>query len=560
MLTIPQKPMRSVWQSLLWKEWHEHKWKLAVLALLGCLLPVALLTVGEVYYWRCVELVGHTVVPFGILAGLFVGMGTAAGEHQRETIRFLRTLPIPMRKPALVKWILSSLVVIAPILLMLLATSIAHPSVPEEAAVKRYNLLSKKVVENSWDGLSVQEQEEFQNIQSTSQMWHWRSLKLPFNDRQSVRRLPTWMLDTSICGALFVASLLLWMAACGVNHRDEVRAGAVGVLIMLLAWGTMVSLLALAEEYQLPWLKHGLAIPLAAAPGAVAFLRPLADELGVTLAFLATAAGLGHCGLAYWYLSRFGRSSVRPQKFGQASLFDKWRVTSSLASARPPLRSPLRAIVWKQFWETGPLALLAVVATIGLAALGYWAQNRSNPLHSNFGEVLGGVAGSVGFLVTIVAGIGVFLEDMQPQVGRFWRSRPIKLPVWFGVKVLTGLLVLVLSFGSLLLISYLFSDRSRLPSMHGGQFWLGVAWVSLMLLLLYTLAMTCYCLTQHAVIAAMIAIVLFFLGMFLFQWIPNEFFDGAAYPGLGLAALLAIETCLLAITWQTIRRDWSWRR
>ena len=30
--------MRTVWHSLVWKEWHEHKWKLVIFVLLALLL------------------------------------------------------------------------------------------------------------------------------------------------------------------------------------------------------------------------------------------------------------------------------------------------------------------------------------------------------------------------------------------------------------------------------------------------------------------------------------------------------------------------------------------
>ena len=69
-------PMRTIWHSLAWKEWHEHKWKLvaitAVLWGVGALIWVAGRSAMR-SRGSCV-LVTMCMVPLAV----FVGLGAAA--------------------------------------------------------------------------------------------------------------------------------------------------------------------------------------------------------------------------------------------------------------------------------------------------------------------------------------------------------------------------------------------------------------------------------------------------------------------------------------------------
>src|SRR3972149_4322861 len=83
--------MRTIWQALAWKEWHEHKWKLAaltavlwgvaawILAVAGSHDKIALMTVFAIL----------GIIPLSV----FVGLGAAANERSRNTLPFLQSLP-----------------------------------------------------------------------------------------------------------------------------------------------------------------------------------------------------------------------------------------------------------------------------------------------------------------------------------------------------------------------------------------------------------------------------------------------------------------------------------
>src|SRR6478672_1738213 len=93
--------MQDIWTSLAWKEWQEHKWKIAstIAVLFGLVI--------------CMQLTGMTssvaestqigIYLGGIPLAVFVGLGIAAGEQSRGTLDFLQAQPIPMRRIAICK-------------------------------------------------------------------------------------------------------------------------------------------------------------------------------------------------------------------------------------------------------------------------------------------------------------------------------------------------------------------------------------------------------------------------------------------------------------------------
>ena len=115
-MNTKQKPMRSVWQSLLWKEWHEHKWKLVGLIALVLVLWGMFCWVGD---GKPPITASMVLACYSILAALFLGMHTAGGEKGRGTMSFLQTLPVTMRKPAAIRLLMSWGTVVIPVLVVL---------------------------------------------------------------------------------------------------------------------------------------------------------------------------------------------------------------------------------------------------------------------------------------------------------------------------------------------------------------------------------------------------------------------------------------------------------
>jgi len=262
------RPMRTVWQSLLWKEWHEHKWKLAALTAV---------TVGTLLLFGLHEheslLVGMTVLPvaFCILAGAFLGMSTAGGESGRRTLPFLQSLPVPIWQPGAAKLTMAIVTAVFPLLVLVGVFCIW------------WSFL--------WfDGVDLQ------------------AVRAYANTRYQPWRISNWLVAYTLGSILGVSSLLLWMAAMGVNRSDEIRAGAIGFLIICLVWFGLAYGLDQAENRDFPKIEYGLKVLFAAAPGGVAFVgadNRHENHLGWGLRFLA--ATLGHAGVLAWYLRRFGK-------------------------------------------------------------------------------------------------------------------------------------------------------------------------------------------------------------------------------------------------------------
>ena len=512
-MNTKQKPMRSVWQSLLWKEWHEHKWKL--LGLIALVLMLAMMLWPE----RPVLLpmaVTTTFFSYSILAGLFLGMHTAAGENGRGTMPFLQTLPVAMRKPAAARLLMSWISVVVPMLVVIGLT---------------YAYLS-------WHNFT---------LASVASKWNWSEFELIFN----IWGFENWLLGLGLSGVLCVSSLLLWMAAAGVNRSDEIRAAAAGFLTMAGVWLGLGLLDYWADKWRLPGQEYGIVL-VDAAPGGLATAHRHIESWGSALPFIISAL-VGHAGLLAWYLRRFGRKAVRPAR----TLDGRVKATKSDWLA-PPRRSQLTAIIWKQVHETGPLALMAAAAVLVMASLGFW-MDRANTFQSSFTEVLASLTLFVGFLVTVVTGQGVFLEDLKPKVGIFWRSRPINTTQWFFVKFFTGLTVLVVTFGALLLVALAFDKDGQwlLAPDHLGEQIASMAIGALFFLLIYTLSMASYCLGRQPIISVVAALGIIFCG----SWAFGTMFD-QYYPhwSVGLATLLVAQIAATVVAWLAVRNNWGWHR
>ena len=79
--------MRTIWQSLAWKEWHEHKWKfVSIVAILSSTVALAL-TYGETDSARACHVYAFALR--GSCGGVH-GPHAAANERSRGTLPFLQ--------------------------------------------------------------------------------------------------------------------------------------------------------------------------------------------------------------------------------------------------------------------------------------------------------------------------------------------------------------------------------------------------------------------------------------------------------------------------------------
>src|SRR5688572_16867091 len=109
--------MQSTWISLIWKEWHEHKWKLVAIAcvLLGA-SSLAILTDDDQNRFAAAL---WFMIMCSIPLAIFVGLGAGASERSRNTLPFLQSLPVPKWRVAAVKLIAGWSTLVVPIAITL---------------------------------------------------------------------------------------------------------------------------------------------------------------------------------------------------------------------------------------------------------------------------------------------------------------------------------------------------------------------------------------------------------------------------------------------------------
>ncbi len=511
------QPIRSIWLSLFWKEWHEHKWKLVSLTAL-CTLGLCLFGLsGPHSLQQGVHAIAHF---YAMLAGIFLGMSTAGRESSRNTLPFLQSLPVPMWQPAAAKLLVVLCTATLPILALTCIYCVWHTF---------YSISGIDLSQSNWYG-------------PNNKFYNWG--------------ISNWLVATILSSILVASSLILWIAAAGANRSDEIRAGAIGFLIVCLIWLPLAFGLNIADKWDLPMLKYWVGILFAAAPGGVAFVGTGYGSQGSTdwwqnfLPYLESAI-VGHGCVLIWYLRHYGKAGPGTSRTDGKTLA---LASSGYQYLAPPMRSQLTAIAWKQVRETGPLALLAIAGVLLLTTISHFTNDYQVCRH-NLGETLGGITASVCFFVTLVTGIGVFLEDLKPQVDQFWRSHPVDYRLWFGVKFVVGATILAVTFGSLMLLALLLSDRS----LFGGDPHpaTAVGFTGLVFLLIYTLSMATYCILRQPLYAAVLTFGLLFAGIIIPQLICHHFFDTTLPSQAKLPLLLLSQVAATFVAWKAVKNNWQ---
>src|SRR5262245_44058669 len=130
------RPMRTTWQALAWKEWHEHKWKLVATAtIIVTLTAVSCLFVKDAAASLPV-LLTYSIVPLAV----FIGAGDAAGVRGRNTLPFLQSLPVRSWPAEFWKVLFGIACCIVPIFFALIAIGMMYWLLPKQGAALVYEL------------------------------------------------------------------------------------------------------------------------------------------------------------------------------------------------------------------------------------------------------------------------------------------------------------------------------------------------------------------------------------------------------------------------------------
>jgi hypothetical protein len=519
--------MRTIHQSLIWKEWHEHKWKLAsILAILWVPAVYLIFKSGIDPDLVLVQMM-ICLAPLAI----FIGLGTAAGEQSRRTINFLQALPVPMRQVAVYKIIFGLMTVILPILLTVL-------------------LVVALTLIHAWLGLEQNDMLRW----LTSVTEHGVSGSAAF--------------EVTLIAAIVTISLFIWSAALGANRKDEVSAGAFA-LAGMVGWWLLLVVLWSAFFFGLspmPDTARLVAFAVGTAPAGVTALpgiheHPYAEDPYAWLFGLISAIAM-HTALVVSYVRRFGQvdhKTYSPR--GQV-------VDSSSVDWRPTVwRSPLVALIWKQARESGPLVLLGLTGVVGVSAiLLSVASITSNLRVRDIVEVIAITSVAIGFIVAIVVGIGVCLYELGPKLNTFWRSRPIQPDVSFWIRYITGGIILVVGMCLPIAVAYMLA-----PEVLGYESIENVLIITPVAeLAVYSAAVALTCLVRHAVYAAILCLPAVYSGGLLVRWaVPwIDRLGGHSAPSSvwwksvewQLLAGLAVTFLLCTtIAWLAYRFDWGRR-
>lgn len=492
----------GVWAALFWKEWCEHRWKMLAMSVVGLsiLLPL---------WWSMkeIEANGTSLCYLMIIApltALFLGMGMAAGEQASGTMEFARRLPTPTWRLALVKLVVAIATVFVPLSLALFVSS-DHPF-----------------------GLA-----------------------------------PALL--------LMGTSLVLWFAVLGMNRPDEISAAAFGVGGVVLVWTLFgvgcYQLDLINKKYGIDageWsqqLKSVAPSALAALPGGIIMKAPGGPGDRTAWLWFLAAYATTHVPLAWRWLACYGARSPRSAAVASAASEQK-------AWLGAPLASPTVAILWKQLRETLPVALAALALAVAWSlAVTLTRDLGDGSMREHLAQSAGAFAALTGmcaFLAAVVAGVGLFVEDLRPGVHTFWRSRPIWPSHWFWLKYTTGLACLAAVFGSVMTIGLLVAYAMTEADINFNhdfdltgflvvttQYVLGV-WV------VYSGAACATCLVRQPIYAAILGVgfptVLY--GLTATVMVKLRFSDATSVTTLStVVALAAIAATLTA--WQAIRRDWA---
>jgi hypothetical protein len=510
--------MNSIWYSLAWKEWHEHKWKLA--AAVGTLWSLAVVLILYTHvrdaFGATVSLVIVGLVPFTI----FVGLVAASGERARRTIPFLQSLPVPMWRVAVVK-----------------------------IAIAILTLVSAIVLTASFFYVCTLTRSYFAQSQSPGAA-----------NPQSLTG--SWPLDAILICSTVVASILIWVAATGVNRKDEISAAAAS-LVVITVWFFAIgfgSYLLFRNQQQPRWLEAAM---LAATPAWIVAFAPGSQFAPYWPSSLAVALVVNGSLLA-WYVGRFGRVASDEVR-SQSSAF----VAKTKAGwLPPPRRSALTAIIWKQARESVPVVVVGFAGTVlitGIVVVSNYISLYDPKVFSEAGEAFSRVGVIMGVFVALVLGIGVCHLDMQPGISTFWRTRPINPDTWFFLKFFTGLVVLMASIylpnaflalaGAAPISSGIATNQWMLPAIQIATF---------------AAALAVYCLVRQPIYSAILTIPLVYTGLVLvwvslwiagrIGWAPepstslNEITDAQATIGFGISFVISS-----ILAWLAMRLDWGWK-
>jgi hypothetical protein len=456
--------MMSPISCLVWKEWREWRWPLAIGAA-WMTLGVVYVLVYELYHGSATPVASwfdHYLL-FVIVGPILVAMKTSLGEVKEGTLPFSSSLPVSLGRQACVRLGASILTLVLPIALGSLMISVLV----------------------------------------------FREMNGPLF-KGSVEQVLTL---TAIATASTVEFLLI-LSLIGTRLRAQSHLGFIAAIVALLWAIPLPYSMSLSEPVLLSRAIVPHSFLVGYVGGATNFSDiSLARRVWAPLALnLLLLIALGWC-----FVCCYGRRGV--EVVWSSKIRMSWRLPAILS--RLPIRWPgrLTALLWLDLRQAVPLCL----AGLGFACLlTAWVILFGQGYYSDLLQrVAGQLPGSTWIVAVIwgaVVGSGVFASELEPRLEQFWRSRPISPSAWFWVKFLGGLAAVL---GVLDLVTVLVgwgSPYSDNPTKIDVAY---IACMPMLHALVYALAVLGTCWLRRPVLAAMLAVFAFFIVSMAFAFTPQ---------------------------------------
>lgn len=468
-------------QSLIRKECRERRLPLAI----GCGWMVCCVIYAVAYetthrFHDPVATFYASSVMYSMLAAVLLAMKTALGEQTQGTLEFSRTLPVSRIQLAMTKLAGGITTLVVP---MLLGACLITPI-----------LLSGFV-----DQFPVRPNDPY----------------IPLPERSALSAASAVGLLWTVT-AISVASgvqLLLILSVFGARRKAEAQIGFFGAA-MAFGWMLLPETRMSFDSIN-GWLGAAFPVSVVISYGYGAengsyhdldVAQPVWGPLAVNLIVLALLCG--------WFVSRY---ATGPQRQRAGRTVRRWYRPAIWSRVPIPLPSRAAALVWVNLRQSLPIAISGLL----MAALITIMQYSQFEYGQSFRSQLPSSTWIVAIFWATIVGTGIFAAELQPGLSNFWRSRPINVGTWFWFKFVVGLLaVLVVLDGVTIFMSW----GTRIGYTTGLS-WSYIACMPILHAMMYSLAVLGVCWTRRPVVAALSAIVTFFVSLMMVSWVLGNAYE-----------------------------------
>lgn len=466
----------TIWRTLFWKEFHEHKWK--VLSLTTIVLSVILVEIMQADVEAGLIL---AVYGYMLAAPIYIAMGVTSGEQGSRSIAFVRALPNPTWHAGFARVVVGWLVLVTPLIAALLVCELNLALNPDSA--KQY------------EGM------------------------LASQGAKSAQSVVLTIIGVSVGMA---TNLYAWILFTTMNQKSELRAGLIGLLtvVALFSVGTFATHHVNVNAHADPQTNHNAAKLdfswLTMAAGPLLWIQLTESRLQVWMAAIWLPS------LAIQVLTFMLLLTCAASCYGGRTLIGLrgWTGTRDVdqpanLTLRPPLASPQKALLWMQLRESVPIAMCGLALMLMLAGL----EGQASRL-----RLIQDIGTFVGCILAVIIAVGAFVPQLESKLHTFWRSRPISPRQWFWMKYAAGALVIVVCFDLPLafLQSITTTELGQInPYLAHFSYISHAGFPILLHLFIYSFVVLASCGVRHPIYSGIIGIA-----AVLFILLPPETFNG----------------------------------